>query len=392
MRKIRIVAILILCFILTTGMNQKRFGSKIDGFLGFAWKVSFDRVMDYFEGEIESGEAYAVVVDEENKEEHNGIKDPTDYYICFNDADIQGYDAIASMGFGEMGLISGNYSFPSISIESDVAQMYGRLSESYRLEYGDPIQKGEGKEGYGAIWMDFDKNILLMIANDTEYYKKLEIEYMAAVNPMFGWLDSEIADQWEEDYGINFDKVLAYDPSNPHNPFQPRKKETEKYDGPYAYKVGDTTIYTEHDLEQWIVLDDRFTTESYTLDLDAMLVDLWCKGNRGGIFENKVGYSYVIDSENTKGLWFDSPDIEREKLYHAATVLYYVDGAGYEITIRMYDCDSSEPARDYYRVLSTYAIHKELAPLILYTIEQMEVDPRSATLEDLDLGRNFYCD
>ena len=186
-----------------------------------------------------------------------------------------------------------------------------------------------------------------------------------------------------------------------HDPFRDRDDqgnpidhaaESEAHDGQYAYKVGDTTIYTEHDLEQWIYLDDRFTTESYTLDLDAMLIDLWCAGNRGGIFVNDVGYSYVIDGENTKGLWFDSPDPERSKLYHAVTVWYSVNGSEQTTTVRMYDCDSSDPPHDYLRVMSTYAIHREVAPLILYSIEQMEIDPSSGALNDLDLGRNFYCD
>ena len=40
----------------------------------------------------------------------------------------------------------------------------------------------------------------------------------------------------------------------------------------------------------------------------------------------------------------------------------------------------------------THIIHVDLAPLMLYAIEQMEENPRSGALNDLDLGDNFYCD
>ena len=46
MRKLRIVVVLILCTILTTGMNKITIEPKIDRFLGFSWETSFDKVMD----------------------------------------------------------------------------------------------------------------------------------------------------------------------------------------------------------------------------------------------------------------------------------------------------------------------------------------------------------
>ena len=176
---------------------------------------------------------------------------------------------------------------------------------------------------------------------------------------------------------------------------QPREKATEgeSYDGLYAYGIGDTTVYTEHDLDKWIIVDPVFP-DTQCLDLDSMLIDLWCQGNRGGLFENSVGISYILDGENKKGLWFDVPDTDNEKLYHAVTFWYKVDEGECTTTIRMHDRLSDNLSEDYLGVLDNYiyGIHKDMAPFILYAIEQMETNPRSGALNDLELGDNFYCD
>ena len=195
------------------------------------------------------------------------------------------------------------------------------------------------------------------------------------------------------------------DPVNPddYNPFRDKDDEgnpvehateSESHDGQYAYQVGDTTIYTQHDLDQWLVESEKYPGH-YNFDIGAMLIDLWCQGNRGGIFENEAGFSYVLDGENTKGVWFDSPDPDNDRMYHAVTVWYKVDGSERTTTVRIYDCPPAPENKDkYYSIMDHYTniIHIELAPLILYSIEQMEANPSGGALNDLDLGRNFYCD
>ena len=54
----------------------------------------------------------------------------------------------------------------------------------------------------------------------------------------------------------------------------------------------------------------------------------------------------------------------------------------------------AENKEQYYSIMDNYThiIHVDLAPLMLYAIEQMEENPRSGALNDLDLGDNFYCD
>ena len=188
-----------------------------------------------------------------------------------------------------------------------------------------------------------------------------------------------------------------------HDPFADRDDqgnpidhaaESEGPDGQYAYKVGDTTIYTQHDLDQWLIESERYPG-CYDFDIGAMLIDLWCQDNRGGIFENNVGFSYILDGDNTKGVWFDSPDPDNDKMYHAVTVWYKVDGSERSTTIRIYDCPPAPENKDkYYSIMDhyTHIIHVDLAPLMIYAIEQMEIDPSGGALNDLDLGRNFYCD
>ena len=102
------------------------------------------------------------------------------------------------------------------------------------------------------------------------------------------------ADTVEVHEGEEQDKVDQINPDD-HNPFRDKDDEgnpidhtaeSETHDGQYAYKVGDTTINTEHDLNQWLKKDERYP-DYYDFDIGAMLIDLWCQDNRGGIFENR---------------------------------------------------------------------------------------------------------
>lgn len=207
-----------------------------------------------------------------------------------------------------------------------------------------------------------------------------------------GQLDAVEVHEGEEQ-----DKVDQINPDE-HDPFQDRDDqgnpvehatESESHDGQYAYQVGDTTIYTQHDLDQWLV-DDPELSGRIDFDIGTMLIDLWCQGNRGGIFENDAGYSYVLDGDNTKGVWFDSPDPDSAKFYHAFTVWYKVGETEYTTTVRMYE--RSDRMSDLILSDYTHGIDRDMSILLLYTIEQMEANPRGNALNDLDLGRNFYCD
>ena len=158
----------------------------------------------------------------------------------------------------------------------------------------------------------------------------------------------------------------------------------------YRYQVGDATIYTLHDLDKYIVPDERYP-QYFDLDLDAMLADIWCE-NGGGVVENKVGYSYSDGSDFTRGLWMDVPDSENDRMYHMVTISRVFNDTEYKTSIRIYDCPG--PYDDnYYSIMYNYThiIHKDMAPLILLALEQMEYNPKNGALNDLPLGDNFYC-
>ena len=168
------------------------------------------------------------------------------------------------------------------------------------------------------------------------------------------------------------------------------------HDG-YYHEIGGAWFYTEHDLgkyitteEYYIKVDGVLTPKSqYVFDLDALLTDIWCE-NGGGFVSNSVGYSFSDSNDFVKGIWFEDPDSENEKLRHTFTVLYEVDGSECRTSVHLYNCP--RPNSGYYALNTlNIAIHPDMAPLILYTLEQMESNPRNDVLSELPLGDNFYC-
>ena len=61
------------------------------------------------------------------------------------------------------------------------------------------------------------------------------------------------------------------------------------------------------------------------------------------------------------------------------------------ITIYEYPKPFKDHGHEYYYIMDQFyhSIHMDLAPLILYTIEQMEIDPSHDPLSDLNLNENF---
>ena len=160
--------------------------------------------------------------------------------------------------------------------------------------------------------------------------------------------------------------------------------------GGYLHNVGGARFYTEHDINQWLRPDEDYP-EYLDFDIEQMIIDIWCE-NDGGIIENKVGFSYTNGEDWTRGIWFEVPDSDNDRLYHMATILYVEDGIEYTTSIRMYDCP--KPEGGYYYVLNNWVhvIHPDMAPLILLAIEKMEANPYDGALNDLNLNENFYCD
>lgn len=161
------------------------------------------------------------------------------------------------------------------------------------------------------------------------------------------------------------------------------------HDG-YYHEVGGARFYTEHDINQWLKPDNKYP-RYLDFDIGQMLIDLWCQDG-GGIIENNVGFSYTDGEEWTKGVWFEVPDADNDRLYHMVTIMNVYDGVEYTTSISMNDCPGPY-TETYYSILNNYThiIHKDLAPLILLAIEKMDANPYDGALNDLNLNENFQC-
>ncbi len=62
--------------------------------------------------------------------------------------------------------------------------------------------------------------------------------------------------------------------------------------GQYAYTVGDTTVYTEHDIERWLTPDEY--PGDFILSLGQMLGEVW---QMSGMY-NAAGYSFDYGDES----------------------------------------------------------------------------------------------
>ena len=190
------------------------------------------------------------------------------------------------------------------------------------------------------------------------------------------WTDSEVSNPEPEPESVISEPEPEYQNPGTH--------------GGYLHEVGGARFYTEHDINQWLRPDEDYP-EYLDFDIEQMIIDIWCE-NGGGIIENKVGFSYTNGEDWTRGIWFEVPDSDNDRLYHIATILYVEDGIEYTTSIRMYDCP--KPEGGYYYVLNNWVhvIHPDMAPLILLAIEKMEANPYDGVLNDLNLNENFYCD
>ena len=68
--------------------------------------------------------------------------------------------------------------------------------------------------------------------------------------------------------------------------------------GQYSYTVGDTTVYTEHDIERWLTPDEY--PGDFILSLGQMLGEVWQMSG----MDNAAGYSFY-DGDESKWLSFD---------------------------------------------------------------------------------------
>ena len=163
----------------------------------------------------------------------------------------------------------------------------------------------------------------------------------------------------------------------------------------YHHKVGNATFTTEHDLESYRkhirYLDEGDEYECY--DFEMMCADIWGVDEKGSSFSNNVGVSFYAVGSTAA----EQPDKQVLLSHQSGSVVdeiqatYKVDDSlSWVTTIGMLDCP--EPEEGYYLagLGRKYVIHPDMAPLVLYVLEHMEVDPSNSGLSELDLGDGFY--
>lgn len=148
--------------------------------------------------------------------------------------------------------------------------------------------------------------------------------------------------------------------------------------GQYAYTVGDTTVYTEHDIERWLTPYEY--PGDFILSLGQMLGEVWQMSG----MDNAAGYSFY-EGDESKWLSFDD---ETDRVHHSVKISWRHDGTEGSVTVKMIDCPYENP-RCHIIESRRYNIDKELAILILVMAERISNDPSHFTLEDLGLGSNF---
>ena len=177
------------------------------------------------------------------------------------------------------------------------------------------------------------------------------------------------------------------------------ESEEETYENPgmhdgYYNEVGGARFYTEHDINQWLKPDED-SWGVIDFDIEQMLTDLWCQDG-GEIHTDNWGYFCVIDGDLAKGVWFDMPDSINDNMFHEVNVIYNDEGTQYVTHIQIRECPpmTANYKGDFYLILDhyRYVAYKDLAPLILLAIEEMDVNLQCSVLNDLDLNDNFYCD
>lgn len=159
----------------------------------------------------------------------------------------------------------------------------------------------------------------------------------------------------------------------------------------YRYKVGDTVIYTEHDLDQWIEENDLYYPDhSETFHVEEMFEELFgCMVKRG----TDTSVDFFKDGEAVGGFELSTPHPNDKAVFQTASLsLRGPDGGNYRTEVTIFRC-GSELDDLYCALRDNYiaGIPREIAPLILLAAETMAQDPQNGALDAYGeaLGSNF---
>ncbi len=169
-----------------------------------------------------------------------------------------------------------------------------------------------------------------------------------------------------------------------------REQEQQQQSNGYEHHIGDAVFYTEHDLWKYIIPDPD--NPGSLLDLEAMLHDVW--GNVGLLVVGN-GYFGTDGGTTTRAVAFETvggslvPNVG----YTVKDSYIYVGKNGeeqYDSVVRIYN--EKQPPGNWIVVKGfSFGFSPDAAALLLYTLEQNELNPRYNIAGELPLPDNYEC-
>ena len=171
-----------------------------------------------------------------------------------------------------------------------------------------------------------------------------------------------------------------------------QEQQQQQQSNGYEHHIGDAVFYTEHDLWKYIIPKEYYPSEKW-LDLETMLRDIW--GNVG-LLESGDGYFGADGGPTTRAVAFDNIGIGElvpGAGYALMDTYFFVGKNGeeqYDSVVRIYN--EKQPPGNWIVVKDfTFGLSPDAAALLLYMLEQNELNPRGNIAGELPLPDNYEC-
>ncbi len=170
-----------------------------------------------------------------------------------------------------------------------------------------------------------------------------------------------------------------------------REQEEQQQSNGYEHHIGDAVFYTEHDLWKYVIPNENNPVHKW-LDLEAMLRDIW--GNVG-LLGGGDGYFGADGGATTRAVAFDNngKDFVPGVGYTVMDSYIFVGKNGeeqYDSVVRIYN--EKQPPEGWIVVKGfSFGFSPDAAALLLYMLEQNELNPRRNIAGELPLPDNYEC-
>ena len=169
------------------------------------------------------------------------------------------------------------------------------------------------------------------------------------------------------------------------------QEEQQQQSNGYEHHIGDAVFYTEHDLWKYVIPNENNPVHKW-LDLEAMLRDIW--GNVG-LLGGGDGYFGADGGATTRAVAFDNngKDFVPGVGYTVMDSYIFVGKNGeeqYDSVVRIYN--EKQPPEGWIVVKGfSFGFSPDAAALLLYMLEQNELNPRRNIAGELPLPDNYEC-